>query len=176
MLFQPLRLPGLFIVTEEPKIDDRGEFSRIYCSEIFSRNGLISDFKQINRSFSKAKGTLRGLHFQINEHKEAKYIRVIRGRIFDVAVDTRKESSSYLDWVGIELDSNSYSGIYLSPGFAHGILTLEENTEIEYLVSKPFSIENERGFRWDDPRIGIAWPIKPTVLSEKDQKWKMIDE
>lgn len=171
MFIKSLRLTGLFLITEEPIQDERGEFSRVFCRKTFAENGLVEDFFQINRSISLDQHTLRGLHFQTGEFAEAKYVRVLNGAIFDVAVDTRTESSTFLQWEAVKLVSGENKGFYLSPGFAHGIMTLEPNTQIEYLVSQPYNGESERGYLWNDPAIGIDWPSDPTVVSHKDSNW-----
>jgi dTDP-4-dehydrorhamnose 3,5-epimerase len=171
MKVKELTLNGLFLVSEEPMKDERGEFSRVYCSKEFEKNGLESYFQQVNRSISKEKGTLRGLHFQVGKSAEAKYVRVLAGEIFDVAVDVRPESSTYLKWEAVKLNSSIKTGFYLSPGFAHGIMTLQENTEIEYFVSQPYDAVSERGLLWNDTKIGIQWPMDPTVISKKDSSW-----
>lgn len=174
MIIKNLRLPGLYTIEEEPIRDERGEFSRVFCSQTFKNSGLLDSFSQINRSVSKPKGTLRGLHYQVGEFAEAKFVRVLSGAIYDVAVDVRKESKTYLEWEAVFLDSKNRKGFYLSPGFAHGILTLEEDTEIEYLVSQPYHQESERGLLWNDEKIGILWPISPVLISDKDQSWNKL--
>ena len=135
---------------------------------------MISSFAQVNRSISIPKGTLRGLHYQVGDFAEAKFVRVLSGEIFDVAVDVRKNSETYLQWEGVFLDSRTKKGFYLSPGFAHGILTLKEKTEIEYFVSKPYNKDFERGLLWNDKKIGINWPMNPILISEKDQAWEKL--
>jgi dTDP-4-dehydrorhamnose 3,5-epimerase len=172
--FEPTHLTEVLIVHQEIRSDERGFFSRIYCESEFQASGINFSPKQLNRSFSSQKFTLRGMHYQINESAEAKYIRVLSGSIWDVAVDVRPESNTYLKSIGIELTCETNSGIFIPEGFAHGMLTTSENTEIEYLVSAPYSPENERGLRFDDPSLNIEWPAIPQCISEKDSKWAWI--
>jgi dTDP-4-dehydrorhamnose 3,5-epimerase len=164
----------VFIVEEESIMDERGEFSRVYCENEFKSNGLTSSFVQINRGKSTHKGTLRGFHFQLPPYQEAKYVRVKRGRVLDVALDIRPESKTFLKHFAVELDSKKNLGLYLGEGFAHAVLTLEDNSEIEYLVSQFYTPEKESGVRWDDPSIDVNWPFKPVVISKKDLLWPNI--
>ena len=174
MRFERTDLEEVLLVHQEPRYDERGFFSRAYCEVEFKQAGLDFSPKQMNRSFSTKKFTLRGMHYQINESAEEKYIRVLSGSIWDVAVDVRPFSPSYLKYVGIELTAEKYCGLFIPKGFAHGMLTMSENTEIEYLVSSNYSAIHERGLRWNDPAININWPAVPVCVSEKDLTWALL--
>ena len=174
MRFEPTNISEVLIIRQEIKSDDRGFFSRIYCENEFQAAGINFSPKQLNRSFSSQKFTLRGMHYQIEESAEAKYIRVLSGSIWDVAVDVRPESDTYLKSVGLELTSETPYGIFIPEGFAHGMLTTSTNTEIEYLVSAAYSPKHERGLRFDDPSLNINWPADPECISEKDSKWEWL--
>jgi len=148
--------------------DERGSFSRFFCSD--ELNSILNESKilNINFSHSKKKGTIRGLHFQKNPHQEKKFIRCISGRIFDVIVDLRKDSSSYLSWYGVELNAIKKNMLYVPEGFAHGFQTLEDNSEIIYFVSNYYSPVSEGGYRFNDPVFKIKWPLDVTEISYKD--------
>jgi dTDP-4-dehydrorhamnose 3,5-epimerase len=130
----------------------------------------------VNTSFSKHKGTLRGLHFQNNPFEESKIIKVLSGSVYDLILDLRKESSTYLQWEAFELNSESKEMLYVPKGFAHSILTLEKDTEILYFVSEFYQQNSESGIRWDDPYFKFSWPITPSVISSKDQSWPLFQE
>ena len=164
-------IAGVFVVTPAPRADERGHFARQWDEELFRRYGLTTRFPQCNSSFSAMAGTLRGLHFQAPPHGEAKYLRCISGRLFDVVVDVRRGSPSFGRWLGMELSAVSRQWIYVPEGVAHGFLTLEDNTEVLYPVSAPYEASSERGIRWNDPAFDIEWPIVPTRMSEKDAQW-----
>jgi dTDP-4-dehydrorhamnose 3,5-epimerase len=164
-------IAGVYLVTPAALVDERGHFARQWDEETFRRHGLTTRFPQCNSSFSRAAGTLRGLHYQAPPHGEAKYLRCISGRIFDVVVDVRRESPSFGRWLGTELSAASRQWIYVPDGVAHGFLTLEDNTEVLYPVSAPYEPKSERGIRWNDPAFGVQWPIRPTRMSDKDARW-----
>lgn len=150
--------------------DDRGFFSETFREEQFREAGLPSLFVQDNHSLSRAKGVLRGLHYQLPPRAQDKLVRVVRGAILDVAVDIRRSSPSFGRWVSREVSAEAWNQVLVPKGFAHGFLTLEPNTEVLYKVSAPYSAEHDRGIRWDDPAIGINWPLggAEPVLSAKD--------
>jgi len=158
------------IIIIEPKIlgDHRGWFTESYSKEKYRSFGINADFIQDNHSFTAKKGTLRGLHFQTEPKAQSKLLRCIRGKIFDVAVDIRKGSPTYLKWVGIETSEENKKQIFIPKGFAHGFLTLSDNVEIEYKVDEYYSPECDRCIRFDDPTFGIEWGISNPALSEKD--------
>lgn len=154
----------------EPKVfgDHRGWFAETYSSKKFKEMGIDIDFVQDNQSFSLHKGTLRGLHFQLNPMSQTKLVRCVRGRILDVAVDIRKGSPTYKKWVAVELTEENKKQLLIPKGFAHGYLTLTDNVEVQYKVDEYYSPECDRSIRYDDPEIGIDWGIKEFILSDKD--------
>ena len=163
-------IPGVFVVELDPIEDERGFFARAFCREEFSRRGV--DFTPIQANFTHniRKGTLRGLHFQVPPHAEAKLIRVVRGAAFDVAVDLRPGSRTYCQWFSVELSAANRSSLFIPPGCAHGFLTLEDDTDMVYLVAPGYNAEASREVRWNDPAFGITWPMEqPLVISEKDR-------
>jgi dTDP-4-dehydrorhamnose 3,5-epimerase len=171
MIFRETPLEGPFIIDLEKREDERGFFSRTWCSKEYESNGLIKRVVQANTSFNKRKGTLRGMHYQISPNTETKSIRCLKGAIFDVIIDLRPDSSSYKKWFGIELTAENRTMLYVPENFAHGFLTLEDNSEVYYLVSEYYAPECERGIRYDDPAFGISWPAQIEVISEKDRTW-----
>lgn len=163
------RLAGAFVVTPERIEDERGFFSRAFCIEEFQSLNLEAEIAQCNISFNRTRGTLRGMHYQAAPHEEVKLVRCTMGAAFDVIIDLRPDSRSYLDWFGIELSEETRSMLYVPKGFAHGYLTLRDSVEICYQVSECYAKDSERGVRWNDPAFGIQWPIEPCVISEKDR-------
>ena len=168
MIFQETPLAGAFLVDLEPSVDERGFFARTFCEREFAARGLVSRFPQQNTSFNRTAGTLRGMHWQVPPHGEAKLVRCTAGAIYDVIVDLRRESGTRLRWFGVELDARSRRALYIPERFAHGFLTLEADTEVAYLMGASYVPEAARGLRFDDRRIGIAWPSKPAVISPRD--------
>ncbi|MBS3943900.1 MAG: dTDP-4-dehydrorhamnose 3,5-epimerase, partial [Melioribacter sp.] len=152
----------------EKRGDDRGFFARAFCIKEFEMNGLCHNIVQINNSLSKDAGTLRGMHYQLAPKSEDKIVRCISGRLYDVIIDLRPESKTFKNWFGVELSAENRLSLYVPKGFAHGFITLEENTEAFYLVTEFYSPENERGIRYNDPEFNIKWPIEPKVISDKD--------
>jgi dTDP-4-dehydrorhamnose 3,5-epimerase len=161
-------LEGSFLIDPWKKKDDRGFFSRLLCTDAFKENGLEDNFVQVNHSFSKTAGTLRGLHYQLPPFEETKVVKCVRGSIFDVIVDVRPYSKTFGKHFSARLDEENGLMMYVPKGFAHGFYSLEPNTEIIYFVSQFYAPEHERGIRWNDPMLSIEWPGKPAVLSEKD--------
>ena len=161
-------LAGVLIL--EPKVfgDARGWFMESWSKKKMEDAGIFVDFVQDNHSFSAEKGTLRGLHYQLNPMAQAKLLRVSRGAIFDVAVDIRRGSPTYAKWVGVELTAENYRQLFIPRGFAHGFVTLTNDVEVLYKADNLYAPEYDGNIRWDDPEIGIKWPIAPVVLSEKD--------
>ena len=161
-------LAGVLIL--EPKVfgDARGWFMESWSKKKMEDAGIFVDFVQDNHSFSAVKGTLRGLHYQLNPMAQAKLLRVSRGTIFDVAVDIRRGSPTYAKWVGIELSAENHRQLFIPRGFAHGFITLTNDVEVLYKADNLYAPEYDGNIRWDDPEIGIKWPIAPVVLSEKD--------
>ena len=173
MKFEPLAVDGSFAVTLEPRGDDRGWFSRLFCQTEFAHAGLDPRISQVNNSFSAIKGTLRGLHYQVGAAAETKLVRAVSGAVWDVCLDLRPESPTYLKYAAIEVSAANRQMLYVPRGCAHAILTLEDDTELIYFASAPYSGADERGARWNDPAFGIEWPLQPTVLSEKDADWEL---
>ena len=173
--FKKLNIPDLVVVTPNIFRDDRGFFSEIFKSVEFEENGIKDRWIQVNHSQSK-KNVLRGLHYQKNPAAQAKLIRVIAGKIFDVAIDMRKGSPSFGRWAGLELSSQSAQLLYIPVGFAHGFCVLSEMAEVEYFASQLYSPQEERGVRFDDPALGISWPIKHPIVSKKDAGLPVLKE
>lgn len=172
MIFEETRLQGAYIITLEPIRDNRGFFARAWCQKEFAVHGLHTSFVQANITFSPSRGTLRGLHYQIAPHEEIKLVRCMRGAIYDVIIDLRPDSPTYLQWLSTELTAENRKAIYIPGGFAHGYQTLEDDTEVFYQVGQFYAPQYERGIRWDDPTFAIRWPINaPLILSEKDKSW-----
>lgn len=171
MKFIPTELPGAYLIELEKQVDNRGFFARTWCTREFGDHGLNPDLVQTNLSYNQSKGTLRGMHYQAAPHGEAKVVRVTRGAIYDVIVDLRPGSLTYARWLGVELRADNYLSLYIPEGFAHGFLTLEDHTEIAYLMTEFFVPSAMRGLRWDDPALGIVWPAAVAVIAKKDQSW-----
>ncbi|PWW00238.1 dTDP-4-dehydrorhamnose 3,5-epimerase [Hoeflea marina] len=169
--FTRLALPEVIEVVPDRFADPRGFFSEVYNRAVWREGGIDADFVQDNHSLSRQPGTLRGLHFQTPPMAQAKLVRVSRGRAFDVAVDIRAGSPSYLGWVGVELSAERGNQLFIPEGFAHGFLTLEPDTEFLYKVSAAWSRPHDRSIRYDDAAIGIRWPapVDPDALSPKDR-------
>jgi dTDP-4-dehydrorhamnose 3,5-epimerase len=172
MKFSETGLDGAFVIEIEPRLDERGFFSRAWCRREFEAAGIRINFVQANIAFSKNKGTLRGMHFQRAPHAECKLWRCVRGAIFDVMIDLRLNSPTFKKWFGIELTSDNHKMTLIPEGFAHGYLTTADNTEVFYLVSAFYTPEAEGGVRWDDPAFGVRWPMTGNlIISEKDKNW-----
>jgi len=169
MIFNPLSLDGAFEVLLEPQGDKRGFFSRFYCEKEFSRHGLNTDWVQMNLSLTRGLGSLRGLHFQRGSAAEIKLVRCLRGRAYDVIVDLREGSNSYGKHVGIELDAERRNSIYIPKGFAHGFQTLEDEVELQYFHSQPYSPNQEGGVNLMDRDLEIYWPLPPAHMSGRDK-------
>ncbi len=176
MKFQPTRFNGLYTISLEPKTDSRGWFARTFCKKEFAEIGFEGEWKQINQSYTKSIGTLRGLHFQYPPYQEIKLIRCIRGRVFDVAVDIRNGSKTFMKWFSIELSDKNKTMIFIPPGFAHGFLTLSNNCELIYHHSEFYTPESEGSIRFDDPAINIHWPQKIKIISSKDSSHPDLDK
>jgi dTDP-4-dehydrorhamnose 3,5-epimerase len=175
MRFVPTRVQGVTIVELEPRRDDRGGFVRTFCEQEFAAAGLPFRVVQANLSTNAAALTLRGLHFQRAPHGEPKIVSCLRGRIFDVAVDVRPDSATYLEWEAVEMGPGLDRIVHLGDGIAHGFLTLEPDSEVHYLMGAPYVAEAADGLRWDDPAIGIAWPAAPAIVSERDRGYRLIE-
>ncbi len=168
MKFTKTPLPGAYVIDLEKYGDERGFFARLYCENEFREHELETHFVQINNSLSAQKGTLRGMHYQLEPAAEVKVVRCIKGSLYDVILDLRQDSPTFGQWYGAELSAENRRMMYVPRGFGHGFITLEDDTEAFYLVSNFYAPEKERGVRWNDPRFNIEWPIEPVVVSEKD--------
>ena len=175
MKFNPTPLAGACTIDLEKRGDDRGFFARLFCETEFAEAGLETRFLQINNSLSGSKGTLRGLHYQLPPAAEVKVVRCVRGALWDVILDLRAGSASFGKWFGTELSAENRTMMYVPRGFAHGFVTLTDDAEAIYLVSAAYSPDNERGVRYDDPAVGIEWPLQPADISDKDRNWPDLD-
>jgi len=168
VIFTPTAVEGVFLVDLQPREDERGFFARSWCRREFADVGLETELVQCNVSLTRQRGTLRGLHWQLPPHGEAKLVRCTRGALWDVAVDLRPDSPSYLQHVGAELTAENRRALFLPVGCAHGFQTLADDTEIFYQMSAYYAPEAQRGARWNDPSLGIAWPIASPTLTTRD--------
>ena len=176
MIFHPTELADATLVEMEVRGDERGSFARTMCRSEFEAHGLSADFEQQNTSVSAHAGTIRGMHFQLAPHTEAKFVRCIRGAIVDVIVDLRRGSPSFLRHGKFELSAANKRMLYVPEGFAHAFQTLEDDSEVTYLVTAGYAPEAERGLRYNDPRLGIDWPLPVTTISPKDAAWPLLGE
>jgi dTDP-4-dehydrorhamnose 3,5-epimerase len=169
MIFKGTELGGAFLIEPERLEDDRGFFARTFDRSIFKEHGLIADVVQCNVSFNRRRGTLRGMHYQTPPFAEDKLVRCTRGAIHDVIVDLRPDSATYLRHIGLSLTADNQEMVYVPKGFAHGFLTLVDDTEVTYQMSAPYAPDHARGIRWNDPAAGIRWPAEVLVISERDR-------
>lgn len=175
MIFKETTLAGAYVIEPEKIGDERGYFARIWCKKELLRHGLKGELTQSNVGFSHRKGTLRGLHFQKAPYAEAKIVRCTRGAMFDVIVDLRPDSQTYKGWFGVELSGENSRMIYVPEGFAQGYITLTDNTEMNYHTSEFYNSEAASGVRYDDIAIGIRWPLPPSIISQQDRNWPLIE-
>ena len=175
MKFNKTKLDGSFVIDLDKREDERGFFARLFCINEFDQNQADRNIVQINNSLSRDKGTLRGIHYQLSPKSETKIVRCIKGSLWDVIVDLRPDSPTFLQWFGETLSAENRRMMFVPKGFGHGFITLEPDTEAIYFVTEFYSPEHERGLRWDDPKIGIEWPIEPVIISEKDSQHKDFD-
>ena len=171
MIFTETKLKGAFVIEIEPIEDERGYFARSFCQKEFEKHGLNPCIAQCNISFNKKKGTLRGMHYQVEPYPEAKLVRCIMGSIYDVIIDLRIDSPTYCEWFAVELSADGSKMIYIPEGYAHGFQTLEDNTEVFYQMSEFYNPDVARGVRWDDPAFNIDWPLGDKIISVKDQTY-----
>lgn len=176
MLFNPTILEGCFTIQPEPYSDNRGWFARYYCKNEFAQIGHSQEWVQMNHSFTEKTGTLRGLHFQHPPYQEIKLVRCIAGRVYDVVVDLRKESPTFLKWFGIELSAANKTMIYIPNGLAHGFQALDNNCELLYHHSAYYNASAEGGLRFDDPTLAIQWPLPVTQISGRDANHPLLEE
>ncbi len=168
MRFSPTAIAGVVVVDIDPVADDRGSFARLHCPDEFAAAGHPFAPAQTSLSRNARALTLRGMHYEAAPRAEAKLVRVTRGRIFDVAVDLRPDSPTYLAWTGAELSADNGRALLIGAGMAHGFLTLEDDTDVLYQIDRIFEPGHGRGVRWNDPAFAIAWPGAPEVMSERD--------
>jgi len=175
MKFTASPMAGLWVIDMERVEDERGFFARSFCTAEFAQRGLAASMKQCSVSFNAHRGTLRGLHFQAAPHDEEKLVRCTAGAVFDVAVDLRAGSPTYRQWYGTELTAANHRALYVPKGFAHGFVTMTDDSEVFYMMSEPYAPGFARGFRWNDPAFAIGWPMEPVVISARDAGYAWFD-
>ncbi|MDE2165861.1 MAG: dTDP-4-dehydrorhamnose 3,5-epimerase [Alphaproteobacteria bacterium] len=171
MQITPTEIPGVMLVDTAAQSDERGGFGRTYDEAAFAAAGLPTRWPQCNTSWNTKRGTLRGLHYQAAPRPDSKLVRCTAGRIFDVAVDLRRESRTFRRWVGVELSAARRNAIYIPAGCAHGFLTLEDDSEVFYMMAEVYVPELGRGARWNDPAFAVNWPFAPAVITDQDAAW-----
>lgn len=176
MLFTETELQGAFIIDLNLHPDHRGFFARSFCIQEFADYGLNPKIAQCNLSFNHKKGTLRGMHYQMPPSQETKLVRCIHGAIYDVIIDLRPESPTYLSHIGVELTAENRRALYIPDKFAHGFQTLSDDTEVMYQMGDFYAPEYAGGYRYDDPAFGIEWPLTVTEISEKDRGWSLFEQ
>jgi dTDP-4-dehydrorhamnose 3,5-epimerase len=174
MRFIETSLKGAYLIEPEPREDSRGFFARTFCAREFEEHGLETVFPQCSISFNRTRGTLRGMHYQLAPSQEAKLVRCTSGALLDVILDLRPDSPTYLEHFSAELTAKNRSALYVPKGFAHGLQTLEDDTEAFYQISQFFDSEKATGLRFDDPKLGIKWPLPVSCISEKDRTWPLL--
>jgi dTDP-4-dehydrorhamnose 3,5-epimerase len=175
MIFTESPLRGAFLIDMSPAEDERGFFARSFCAEEFAKRSLPTHLAQCSVSFNARRATLRGLHFQAAPHEEEKLVRCTRGAVFDVIVDLRPESPTFRRWFGTELTAVNHRSMYVPKGFAHGFISLADDSEVLYMISVPYAPGFAKGLRWDDPALGIRWPLMPAVMSPRDAEHPLLD-
>jgi dTDP-4-dehydrorhamnose 3,5-epimerase len=175
MIFNPSILAGAFTIDVQPFQDSRGFFTRTFCENEFAQHNLIQHFVQANHSGTHGKGVIRGMHFQRAPFCEVKLVKCVQGTIFDVIIDVRAGSSTFLQWFGAELTAENKRMMYVPAGFAHGFQSLSDYSEITYMVSSVYNKESEGGVRYNDPKVNIQWPLPVSLVSDKDQAIPLID-
>ncbi len=173
MIFTETRLAGAFIVDLEPRSDERGFFARAFCANEFREHAMETRVAQVNLSFSASKGTLRGMHYQLPPAAETKFVRCVRGGIYDVIIDMRPASPTFMQHIAVELTAENRRALYIPEMFAHGFQTLSDDSEALYLVSEFYTPGYERGLRYDDPAFKLNWPLPVSVISDKDANWPL---
>lgn len=169
MRFEETSLAGVYQVHAEPSVDDRGAFARLWCEREFANAGLDVRISQCSIATNRERGTLRGMHYQAAPHGETKLIRCTRGAVWDALIDLRPDSSTYRGWAGFELREGSGPMLYVPEGIAHGYISLENDTEMHYMINTPYVPEAARGVRWDDPAFRVEWPMEPVRISDRDR-------
>lgn len=174
MILTETKLHGAFVIEPEPKEDERGLFLRTWSQKEFERHGLNPRIVECSSCFNGKRGIVRGMHFQIEPYEEAKLVRCTAGAIYDVIVDVRANSPTFRQWVGVEITARNRRMIYVPEGFAQGFQSLEDDTEVFYQISAAYHPEAARGLRWNDPALGIQWPLPVTVTSERDRQFALL--
>lgn len=169
MIFRPLEVSGAFLIEREPILDERGFFERLWCRSELEEHGLLARIAQCSQSFNRKKGTLRGLHYQLSPHAEAKVVLCTKGAIYDVVLDLRPASPTFRKHAAVTLTAENRLMAYVPEGCAHGFETLEDGTEVLYLISESYQPDHARGVRWNDPAFDIPWPPGEKILSERDR-------
>jgi dTDP-4-dehydrorhamnose 3,5-epimerase len=172
--FQESALPGAYTIEMDRLEDERGFFARSYCAEEFAARGLSTLMPQSSVSFNPRHGTLRGMHYQADPHAEDKLVRCTAGAVYDVIVDLRPSSPTLRRWFGVELSAVNHRSLFVPKGLAHGFITLRDDTEVLYMMSEPYVPGFERGVRWNDPAIGISWPMAPSAVSARDAAYPLL--
>lgn len=173
MIFTETELSGAYAIDLRPIEDERGFFARSFCAEEFAARGLPDRMPQSSVSYNRRRGTLRGLHFQAAPHAEEKLVRCTSGAIYDVIVDLRESSPTRHRWIGIELSAENRRALFVPKDFAHGFLTLADDSEVLYMISVPYAADHRRGVRWNDPAFGIDWPLEPLHIAERDAAYPL---
>jgi len=176
MIFTETKLPGAFILDIERREDSRGFFARVFCQHEFEAHGLKPLIAQANIAYNRKKGTIRGMHFQFPPSAETKLVRCTRGAILDIIVDLRPESRTYLEHIAVELSAENSRALYVPERFAHGYQVLQDETETSYQVGEFYTPGTEGGLLYNDPKLGLTWPLPVSVISDKDQIWKPLSE
>ena len=171
MIFKETKLTGAYVIELEKIRDKRGFFARTWDRMEFTKYNLSSKLVQCSISYNKKKGTLRGMHYQITPYEEIKLVRCTKGSIFDVIIDLRPQSTTFQNWIGVKLSDVNYKMLYVPKGFAHGFQTLEDDTEVFYQMSQNHMSDYSQGVRWNDPAIKIKWPLRPSIIAERDKKY-----
>jgi dTDP-4-dehydrorhamnose 3,5-epimerase len=173
--FEALPIAGAYLIEPDRLEDQRGFFARTWCREELAARGLVTELAQCSISFNRRKGTLRGMHYQVAPHEETKIVRCTMGALWDVLVDLRPDSPTYRQWTAAELTAENRRQLYIPAGCAHGFQTLTDDTEVLYLISESYHPESARGVRWDDPKLGIAWPLPVSAMSDRDRAFRLLE-
>lgn len=171
MKFFKQLISGVFVIEPEPFMDDRGVFRRHFCEREFKAQGIATAVKQCNISENKYRYTLRGFHYQLPPYGEGKTLSCLKGAIYDIIIDLRPDSKTYMQWISVELNENNRKTIHIAPGCANAFLTMEDNSLIHYYCSEFYTPAAERGIRYNDPSFSFQWPVKPEIISDKDSSW-----
>lgn len=171
MILRPTPLAGTYVIEPERVTDERGFFARMFSAQEFRHAGLDADVNQSSVSVNTRAGTLRGMHYQAAPHEESKLVRCTRGKIYDVAVDLRKDSHTFKSWFSVELSAENRLGLFIPKGCAHGFQTLTPDSEVFYQISQPYEPAASRGVRWDDPAFNVRWPAAERIISQRDRSY-----